>query len=200
MSRRKSRPDLHPSMEPINGKVQPPVVPIRPGRVTNQLQYLQRTVLPALWDYRHAWPFHEPVDTKKLGLIDYFQVIKFPMDLGTVMKRLENHYYWSALDCIRDINILFANCYTYNDPKEDLVWMGQQLEKIFRRQLARMPKVEMEENSTPGLATEKQIGPQASATQADPDVSSTTGLQKSSASSSIGSRFPVTPTDDHNYK
>ncbi|EFX64375.1 hypothetical protein DAPPUDRAFT_266525 [Daphnia pulex] len=141
-------------MEPINGKVQPPVVPIRPGRVTNQLQYLQRTVLPALWDYRHAWPFHEPVDTKKLGLIasrqtsnvlvlpslcrtissQTFQVIKFPMDLGTVMKRLENHYYWSALDCILDINILFANCYTYNDPKEDVVWMGQQLEKIFRRQ------------------------------------------------------------------
>jgi hypothetical protein len=39
------------------------------------------------------------------------------MDLGTVMKRLEKHYYWSALDCILDINILFANCYTYNDPK-----------------------------------------------------------------------------------
>ncbi|EFX64376.1 hypothetical protein DAPPUDRAFT_266524 [Daphnia pulex] len=63
-----------------------------------------------------------------------------------------------------------------------------------------MPKVEMEETSTPGQATEKQIGPQASATQADPAVSSTTGLQKSSALSSIGSRFPVTPTDDHNYK
>ncbi len=75
MSRRKSRPDLHSSMEPINGKVQPPVVPIRHGRVTNQLQYLQRTVLPALWDYRHAWPFHEPVDTKKLGLIVSRQVL-----------------------------------------------------------------------------------------------------------------------------
>ncbi|EFX77367.1 hypothetical protein DAPPUDRAFT_27648, partial [Daphnia pulex] len=106
-----------------------------PGRVRNQLQYLQRTVLLALWNHKYAWPFHEPVDTIKHGLTDYFKVIKFPMDLGTVKKRLQNNYYWSATDCIRDINNIFDNCYTYNDPSQDVVKMGQQLGKIFLRKL-----------------------------------------------------------------
>jgi hypothetical protein len=75
MSTPKSRSALHPSMEPINGKVQPLVVPIRPGRVTNKLKYLQHTVLPALWAYEHAWPFHVQVDTIKLKLAVSRQVL-----------------------------------------------------------------------------------------------------------------------------
>ena len=30
-----------------------------------------------------AWPFYTPVDVKKLGLHDYFDIIREPMDLGT---------------------------------------------------------------------------------------------------------------------
>jgi hypothetical protein len=78
MSRHNSRPELppreEPIMEPINEQVQPPVVPSRPGRVTNQLQLLQRTVLLALWNHKYARPFHEPVDTIKHGLSVSLQV------------------------------------------------------------------------------------------------------------------------------
>jgi bromodomain-containing protein 3 len=88
------------------------------------------------------------------------------MDLGTVKKRMQNNYYWSATDCIRDINNIFYNCYTYNDPSQDVVKMGQQLGKIFLRKLALMPKDEIEKTSTRSKATKKQIGPQTSATQA----------------------------------
>ena len=38
------------------------------GRTTNQLQYLQKVVFPALWKHHFAWPFHIPVDPEKLGL------------------------------------------------------------------------------------------------------------------------------------
>ena len=31
-----------------------------------------------------AWPFLKPVDVQGLGLMDYFQIIKKPMDLGTI--------------------------------------------------------------------------------------------------------------------
>lgn len=36
------------------------------------------------------------------------------MDLSTVKKRLENNYYWKAMECIEDFNTLFTNCYMYN--------------------------------------------------------------------------------------
>lgn len=57
-------------MEPVNGVVQPPVVPPpnRPGRVTNQLQFLQKGVLKPVWKHQFAWPFQQPVDAKKLNL------------------------------------------------------------------------------------------------------------------------------------
>jgi len=38
-------------------------------------------------DHNDACDFREPVDWKGLGLNDYPQVIKNPMDLGTVNKK-----------------------------------------------------------------------------------------------------------------
>lgn len=35
----------------------------------------------------YAWPFYKPVDAELLGLSDYHEIIKTPMDLGTVKVR-----------------------------------------------------------------------------------------------------------------
>lgn len=45
---------------------------------------------------------------------DYYTIIKTPMDMGTIKKRLENSYYWNAQECIQDFNTMFTNCYIYN--------------------------------------------------------------------------------------
>lgn len=36
----------------------------------------------------YAWPFYKPVDAKALELHDYHDIIKKPMDLGTVKVRV----------------------------------------------------------------------------------------------------------------
>lgn len=36
------------------------------------------------------------------------------MDMGTIKKRLENNYYWSASEAMQDFNTMFTNCYIYN--------------------------------------------------------------------------------------
>lgn len=36
------------------------------------------------------------------------------MDLNTIKKRLENNYYWKAMECVEDFNTMFTNCYLYN--------------------------------------------------------------------------------------
>ncbi|XP_017288786.1 bromodomain-containing protein 2 [Kryptolebias marmoratus] len=124
---------------------QPPVKdPVRPGRVTNQLQYLQKTLIKFLWRHHFAWPFHEPVDAYRLNLPDYYKIIKQPMDMGTIKKRLENNFYQSASECIQDFNTMFTNCYIYNKPMDDIVLMAQSLEKIFLQKVAQMPQEEVE--------------------------------------------------------
>ncbi|XP_050434145.1 bromodomain-containing protein 3-like isoform X2 [Adelges cooleyi] len=137
-------PRNEPYIEPVNGIVQPPVVPPpnRPGRQTNKLLFLQKTVMKAIWKHQHAWPFHQPVDAINLNLPDYHKVIKTPMDLGTIKKRLENNYYWCADECIQDFNTLFTNCYNYNKPGEDVVVMAQTLEKILLAKMGQMVKEE----------------------------------------------------------
>ena len=49
---------------------------------------------------------------------DYYNIIKNPMDLGTIRKRLEDDYYMNAKECIQDFNQMFTNCYIYNKPGE----------------------------------------------------------------------------------
>jgi bromodomain-containing protein 3 len=48
----------------------PPEVsnPSKPGRKTNQLQYMQNVVVKTLWKHQFAWPFYQPVDAIKLNL------------------------------------------------------------------------------------------------------------------------------------
>ena len=55
-------------------------------RRSEQLRYC-RGVLREMQAKKHiayGWPFYVPVDTQALGLHDYYDIIKHPMDLGTI--------------------------------------------------------------------------------------------------------------------
>jgi hypothetical protein len=75
-------------------------------KVTQLLQNLLDSVDSA--DFRH------PVDWKAFNLIDYPMIIKKPMDLGTVKKNLNNNVYETVEDFLRDIDLIWTNCKTYN--------------------------------------------------------------------------------------
>ncbi|KAB7499158.1 Bromodomain-containing protein 2 [Armadillidium nasatum] len=189
-------------LDPVNGVVQPPFLPPpnRPGRVTNQLQYIQKHVMKSVWKHQFAWPFHQPVDAEKLNLPDYHKIIKKPMDLGTIKKRLESKYYWSAKECIQDFNTMFTNCYVYNKPGEDVVLMAQTLEKIFLTKVASMPKDEIEVEETPkGGKGRKGRAPSivgANKPQRPISSVSTPSTQPPVSSiTSLGSGVTVTPVD-----
>ncbi|XP_031689423.1 bromodomain testis-specific protein isoform X6 [Oncorhynchus kisutch] len=136
-----------PPMSMVGGVNPPPPEfnnPKKPGRITNQLQYLEMVVVKVLWRHNFSWPFRTPVDAVGLHIPDYYTIIKTPMDLSTIKKRLQNNYYWKAMECIEDFNKLFTNCYVYNRPGDDIVLMAQALEKIFLQRVAEMPLEETE--------------------------------------------------------
>jgi hypothetical protein len=54
-----------------------------PASLSEELQECFR-ILKAIEEKSDAGPFMEPVDWQSLGLLDYPQIIKTPMDLGTV--------------------------------------------------------------------------------------------------------------------
>ncbi|CAF3000387.1 unnamed protein product [Rotaria sp. Silwood2] len=122
-----------------------PHVPVtKRGRQTNQLQYMSKVILKVLFKHEFSWPFQKPVNPVKLHLPNYHKIVRYPMDLGTIKKRLDANYYYSVKECITDVNLMFSNCYLYNKPGEDVVVMGATLENIFYEKLAEMPSDEIE--------------------------------------------------------
>ena len=83
------------------------------------------------------------MDPVKLGLPDYYQIIKEPMDMTTIKKRLDGHQYKSAKDVLRDFDLMFNNCYTYNRPTEDVTIMAKKVQEFLHAKCKNMPAVEM---------------------------------------------------------
>lgn len=139
-------PFVEERVAPVNGIVQPIVIPPpnKPHRNTNQLQFILKTINRTIWKHNYSWPFHTPVNAIKLSLPDYHTIIRRPMDLGTIKKRLENYWYYSAQECIHDFKLMFENCYMYNKPEEDVVYMAKTVEQLFDSKLLQMPPEEIE--------------------------------------------------------
>ncbi|GMH72641.1 hypothetical protein TrRE_jg4014 [Triparma retinervis] len=54
--------------------------------------------------------FRDPVPWEELGLIDYPQIVKQPMDLSTVLTNLQTNKYATIHAAIDDIRLIWANC------------------------------------------------------------------------------------------
>ena len=102
--------------------------------------------------------------------------------------RLENNYYWSAKECIKDFNTVFTNCYVYNKAGEDIVVMAQTLEKLFLTKIATMPKDEVEMPTTP-----KETKPTKKTNSTRP-VRSMSITSSTSEAMDVTEDFPTTPS------
>ena len=75
--------------------------------------------------------FGQPVDPVALGLTDYYEIVKLPMDLGTIRKKLDLNSY-RDLDTFRfDINLVFDNALLYNPEESDVHSLAKNLKKQF---------------------------------------------------------------------
>merc|ERR1712227_711930 len=144
--------------EQSNGQARP--------KMTNQLEHIRKEILPKVQKHKHAWPFQKPVNPKELGLPDYFDVIKKPMDLSTIRKKFDQKKYNFGREALADFETMFSNCYLYNKPTDDVTLMCQAVESFFKDLVKKMDahdnlKVEVEvEPSTP-----KSKGPKKQASK-----------------------------------
>ncbi|AED98079.1 unnamed protein product [Arabidopsis thaliana] len=84
-------------------------------------------ILVKLMKHKWAWVFNTPVDVVGLGLHDYHQVVKKPMDLGTVKLNLDKGFYVSPIDFATDVRLTFDNAMTYNPKGQDVYFMADKL-------------------------------------------------------------------------
>ncbi|KAG7372195.1 bromodomain containing protein [Nitzschia inconspicua] len=77
--------------------------------------------------------FNQPVDPVALGLPDYDQIVRRPMDLGTVKRRLYAIAYRCREEAIQDIRLVFTNAIKYNSPLNPVHISARELLSYFDR-------------------------------------------------------------------
>ncbi|XP_061460310.1 bromodomain-containing protein 3 isoform X6 [Rhineura floridana] len=111
------------------------------GKLSEHLKYCD-SILKEMLSKKHAayaWPFYKPVDAEALELHDYHDIIKHPMDLSTVKKKMDSREYQDAQSFAADIRLMFSNCYKYNPPDHEVVAMARKLQDVFEMRFAKMP-------------------------------------------------------------
>ncbi|XP_054270725.1 histone acetyltransferase KAT2A [Macrosteles quadrilineatus] len=95
-----------------------------------------KIVLNSIKNHPMAWPFQKPVDRKEVT--DYYDHIKYPMDLKTMSDRLKAGYYTTRRLFIADMTRIFTNCRTYNSPNTEYCLCANNLEKYFQTKMREM--------------------------------------------------------------
>ncbi|XP_047154636.1 transcription factor GTE8 isoform X1 [Vigna umbellata] len=91
------------------------------------------TILKSLMTHPYGWVFSKPVDPVALNIPDYFNIIKSPMDFGTIKAKLETNGYSGTEEFADDVRLTFSNAMTYNPPGNDVHLMAKDLRRIFDR-------------------------------------------------------------------
>ncbi|XP_052754383.1 bromodomain adjacent to zinc finger domain protein 2B isoform X11 [Galleria mellonella] len=79
--------------------------------------------------HEHAWPFLIPVNTKQFP--QYKKVIKCPMDLSTIKRKLQDSSYKSKEDFASDVRLVFSNCEVFNDDDSPVGRAGHSMRQFF---------------------------------------------------------------------
>ncbi|KAI9327044.1 hypothetical protein BDR26DRAFT_1012954 [Obelidium mucronatum] len=78
--------------------------------------------------------FLAPVDPVALNIPTYLTVIKHPMDLGTINKKLERGSYRDHLGFKADVELMLNNCFVFNVPGDWVYNQGKGLESVFLKE------------------------------------------------------------------
>ncbi|KAK2970197.1 hypothetical protein RJ640_019665 [Escallonia rubra] len=107
-------------------------VNVSADNTTNQksLTAFMRSLLKVMHDHPDSWPFKEPVDERDVP--DYYDIIRDPMDLKTMSKRVESERYYVTFEMfVADVRRMFSNARTYNSPETIYYKCSTRLETYF---------------------------------------------------------------------
>ncbi|XP_072539266.1 ATPase family AAA domain-containing protein 2B isoform X2 [Salminus brasiliensis] len=81
-----------------------------------ELRLFLRDVTKRLATDKRFQIFSKPVDIEEVS--DYLEVIREPMDLSTIMTKIDTHKYTTAKDFLMDLDLICSNALEYNPDKD----------------------------------------------------------------------------------
>jgi hypothetical protein len=91
-------------------------------------------IVQQLIDDPYGWVFRDAVDPVVFGLPDYFEVVKNPMHLLLVKKKLENAVYTDMASFERDVKLVFENAILYNGEDSEVGQLAHTMMGVFEKE------------------------------------------------------------------
>uniref|UniRef100_A0A8C3V2U3 histone acetyltransferase n=1 Tax=Catharus ustulatus TaxID=91951 RepID=A0A8C3V2U3_CATUS len=137
--------------QPTSVQAQPPGTPVStnqsplPCVVTShecpffKPEELRQALMPTLEAlYRQdpeSLPFRQPVDPQLLGIPDYFDIVKNPMDLSTIKRKLDTGQYQEPWQYVDDVWLMFNNAWLYNRKTSRVYKFCTKLAEVFEQEI-----------------------------------------------------------------
>ncbi|KAF7982061.1 hypothetical protein HWV62_30348 [Athelia sp. TMB] len=86
-----------------------------------------------------ANPFYEPVDYVALNLPSYPKIVKKPMDLSTMRKKLDANMYSNGYAFWEDFKLMIRNCFAFNPSGTPVNQAGADLQRLFDEKWKGLP-------------------------------------------------------------
>ena len=131
---------------------------IKDDGTVEQLKYCGKILqeLHRKQHYNFAHPFYEPVgkckdvttsshflfftsDWVKMELPSYPKIVKKPMDLATIRKKLDNQEYTTAHKFYDDFKLMIRNCFLFNPSGTPVNLAGIELQRLFDEKWKHLP-------------------------------------------------------------
>lgn len=140
-------------------------------------------VLQELKDYKEcSGPFLVKVNKREYA--DYYEVIKNPMDLGTMTKKLKGCEYNSKREIVDDLNLIWANCFTYNvDPTNIYRIMGEKMKAKSDALIPLIPDIVVQVRADPNVPVEEYDEDDSESGEDEPEPEGPTGSRAWGSSS-----------------
>lgn len=86
---------------------------------------LEGIVCDNLKSIPESWPFHKPVNKKFVK--DYYNVIKNPIDLDSIIKNIKAHKYHNREDFFYDVELLYKNSMQFNGAESQFTQKAKEI-------------------------------------------------------------------------
>ncbi|KAM6942282.1 CREB-binding protein isoform 1-T1 [Lycodopsis pacificus] len=100
---------------------------------------LRQALMPTLESlYRQdpeSLPFRQPVNPMHLGIPDYFDIVKNPMDLSTIKRKLDTGQYQEPWQYVDDVWVMFNNAWVYNRKTSRVYKFCSKLAEVFESEI-----------------------------------------------------------------
>uniref|UniRef100_A0A6B2LKF0 Bromo domain-containing protein n=1 Tax=Arcella intermedia TaxID=1963864 RepID=A0A6B2LKF0_9EUKA len=115
-----------------------------------------KDIIRKLMQKKEAYDFLRPVDPVELGIPDYPTIIKRPMDLGTVEKKIDSRAYETLEEFASDVKLIWDNCRMYNGPEHIVTKRGDKLAIEFEKKFNELKKTRARSKTPPASKSQPQ--------------------------------------------